>query len=75
MRLQCKQSGHAYVMTSQRYIQPVPETIQQAMGKAWRVSESRGSRTMSKLEMVAKREIPGTDFATSKPAQSAAAGK
>jgi integrase len=68
-------AGHASVMTSQRYMHPVPETIQRAVSKLgeYRIAEAESRRP--RLETVPKRRAPATVFATSEEAKSVAAGK
>ena len=68
-------AGHASVTTSQRYVHPVPETIQRAVSRLGEYREAEAAAFRPKLETVPKRTAPATVFATPEKAKSAAAGK
>jgi len=66
-------AGHASVTTSQRYVHPVPETIQRAVNKLGEYRKAEASSHRPKLEVVQKSVEVATDFATVENAQSPAA--
>src|SRR5947209_16789404 len=67
-------AGHASVTTSQRYMHPVPETIQRAFSKLGEYRKAEAAAQRPKLEMVTKRAGVATDFATFDNAKSVAVG-
>lgn len=65
-------AGHASVTTSQRYMHPVPETIQRAVSKLGEYRKAEAAAQRPKLEKVEKRAAPATVSATVRPAGIAA---
>jgi len=57
-------AGHASVTTSQRYMHPVPETIQRAVNKLGDYRKAEAALQRPKLETVEKRAQPATVSAT-----------
>lgn len=68
-------AGHASVTTSQRYVHPVPETIQRAVSRLGEYRKAEATAQRPRLETVPKNTAPATVFATSEKAQTAAIGK
>jgi integrase len=68
-------AGHASVMTSQRYMHPVPETIQRAVRKLGEYRKAEAAAQRPRLEMVSKATAPATVLATPKMLESVEVGK
>ena len=68
-------AGHASVTTSQRYMHPVPETIQRAVSKPGEYRKAEAAAQRPRLETVPKTTAHATVFATLDKTKSAAAGK
>jgi hypothetical protein len=68
-------AGHASVITSQRYVHPVPETMMRAIERLDTYRKLDAESRRSKLELVAKRQAAATVSATPVLAKSVAAAK
>jgi hypothetical protein len=62
-------------MTSQRYMHPVPETIQRAVNKLGEYRKAEAAAQRPRLETVPKETAPATVFATPETEESVAVGK
>lgn len=66
-------AGHASVTTSQRYVHPVPETIQRAVSRLGEYRKAEAATQRPKLETVPKRPALATVPATVEPEEIAVA--
>jgi len=68
-------AGHASVTTSQRYVYPVPETIQRAVSRLGEYRKAEAAAQRPRLEKFGKTKTPATISATVRPAEMTAAAK
>ena len=68
-------AGHASVMTSQRYVHPVPETIQLAVTQLELYRKAEAAAQRPSLAVVPKTERPATVSATLDTTKAVAVGK
>jgi len=68
-------AGHASVTTSQRYIHPLPETIQRAVARLEKYRRTEAAAQRPSLSVVPKLSLPATDSATLQMAKAVAVGK
>ena len=70
-----KIAGHASVVTSQRYVHPVPETIQLAVTRLEQYRKAEAAAQRPNVAVVPKTGIPATVSATPEMAKVAGVGK
>ena len=68
-------AGHASVTTSQRYIHPLPETIQRAVARLEQYRRTEAAAQRPSLSVVPKSGVPAIVSATVPVAQGVAVGK